>query len=487
MVCGGRGSRIRQFWHRFAPHTSCTAGQEDRAACPGGRGALVASVGRGTNPRPPASAGPGGPRFRQRRQLPAMALRPTATGTALATAPALATGNAPATSNAPAAAATTAAARPSVWRCIDADNMMYVAVRALGGGYQCAGPDRLRCSFYADSSCTIVVSWSEAPSTFNGFSGQACRSYTQGWCLTATDSRAGVPLDTSWNGGAKAAAPPPDATTPSSETPTGPAETQDSGIYIIEPHGVNATSTATTTTRYPYGIYYATYSPTRVLSAPGQSDAFMTSDRITLITLVTLLIAAVLTTSGLAYYFMKRRKKQMEIDMKFEPPHFDSYGYPAQTPGSPDDFYDGASQYSATPSRMTGAESFYDEESDAESLRGGPDGGEPMSPSSPRSPVSPADLGTQSFSAVSSTSAPTPTKSQTWDDQSSSSRPSGATKTSNVGDQIHARQMRHAHISRLTRPLSKHDPQLVAPPEATTELRELALWLAQDLAPKPDA
>jgi hypothetical protein len=72
-----------------------------------------------------------------------------------------------------------------------------------------------------------------------------------------------------------------------------PAEpTQDPGLYYIEPLGTNVTTTTTSTTR-TYVLFYATYRPTTVAKDPGAVEPFMSSDRITLITLVTILICAV--------------------------------------------------------------------------------------------------------------------------------------------------------------------------------------------------
>lgn len=93
-----------------------------------------------------------------------------------------------------------AAAQPA-WRCVDADTSnLYVAVQSVGSALQCAGPDRLRCTFYEDNACSTVVSWSQAPAA-GYMGGTSCRSNTQGWCLIGSDPKAGQPLPAGWTGG----------------------------------------------------------------------------------------------------------------------------------------------------------------------------------------------------------------------------------------------------------------------------------------------
>lgn len=77
--------------------------------------------------------------------------------------------------------------------------------------------------------------------------------------------------------------------------PAGPSSaqpTQDSGVYYIEPHGVNSTTTTMSSTK-TYVIFYATYNPSKATSTASGPEPPMSSDRITLISLVTILCVAV--------------------------------------------------------------------------------------------------------------------------------------------------------------------------------------------------
>lgn len=92
----------------------------------------------------------------------------------------------------------------------------------------------------------------------------------------------------------------------------------------------------------------------------------------------------------------------------------------------------------------------------------------------PAAAPAPATLGNSSTDVL----------SPSWDTKSTtSSRPSGMTSPS-AGEQARASAVKTVHQTRLARPLSRYDNQMVMPTEATNEMRELALWLAQDLSTK---
>lgn len=96
--------------------------------------------------------------------------------------------------------------------------------------------------------------------------------------------------------GTKAAVPTPvQAPSPVVTVDPGATPAPDSGSYYIEPHGTNATTATATTTTKSYALFYATYKPTAKvvpLLNPGEGP-FFTSDRITLVTLVSVLCTAV--------------------------------------------------------------------------------------------------------------------------------------------------------------------------------------------------